>query len=77
MHLLFGPHNKERGERGALRITLTGIVQGVGFRPFVYRLAKEEGVSGYVSNTAGSLFVHAEGPRANLENFLRRITGEA
>ena len=44
-----------------LRVTIRGAVQGVGFRPFVYRLATNLGLAGWVSNTAQGLFIEVEG----------------
>ncbi|MFA6094238.1 MAG: acylphosphatase, partial [Elusimicrobiota bacterium] len=55
-----------------LRIALTGAVQGVGFRPFVYRLARELRLSGWVLNGPSGVRIEAEGPRPALERFLRR-----
>ncbi|MBI5187080.1 MAG: carbamoyltransferase HypF [Nitrospinae bacterium] len=46
--------------RERLRIHVNGIVQGVGFRPFVYRLARELGVGGFVSNHSGGVLIEAE-----------------
>ena len=43
----------------ALDIRVRGIVQGVGFRPFVYRLAKRYLVSGWVLNDRDGVFIHA------------------
>jgi len=40
--------------RKALLIRITGLVQGVGFRPFIYRLASRHGLKGYVKNMGGS-----------------------
>ncbi len=54
------------------RIVLTGTVQGVGFRPFVYRLAREEGVRGRVRNDAGGVTIDAFGPPATLDRFVAR-----
>ncbi len=42
-------------------LTVKGIVQGVGFRPFVYNLAKDLGIKGYIKNTSGGVFIEAEG----------------
>jgi hydrogenase maturation protein HypF len=42
-------------------LSVKGIVQGVGFRPFVYNLAKELGIKGYIKNTSGGVFIEAEG----------------
>ncbi len=61
----------------ALRIRLIGIVQGVGFRPFVYRLAVARGVSGYVRNMGGSeVEIHAEGDENALKSFLEGLSRE-
>ena len=51
-------------------------MQGVGFRPFVYRLATELKLNGYVSNTAQGVFIEVEGCRNFLEQFQRRIQTE-
>jgi hydrogenase maturation protein HypF len=55
---------------------LGGAVQGVGFRPFVYRLATELGITGWVLNSSAGLVIEAEGPRGDLERFLERIETE-
>ncbi len=49
--------------RTRLRIRLRGIVQGVGFRPFVYKLASELGLTGYVCNSSAGLVAEVEGER--------------
>ena len=54
-------------------ITVRGRVQGVGFRPFVYRLAHEEGLAGWVRNTSGGVEIEVEGNIAGLDAFLRRL----
>ena len=51
------------------RIVLSGHVQGVGFRPFVYRLAKEHGLTGRVRNQLGEVEVIATGPLDSLHRF--------
>jgi hydrogenase maturation protein HypF len=56
-----------------LRVTVTGVVQGVGFRPFTRRLADELGLSGWVENTLRGVVIEAEGPRPALDEFLRRL----
>jgi hydrogenase maturation protein HypF len=56
-----------------LRLAVQGAVQGVGFRPFVLRLASELGLSGWVSNTARGLLLEAEGPPRQLHVFLARF----
>lgn len=52
---------------------ITGIVQGVGFRPFVCRAASECGVSGSVKNAGGMVIVDAQGCRENIKNFLEAL----
>lgn len=61
----------------ATKIRVVGIVQGVGFRPFVYRLAKKLGVNGYVVNLGGSeVEIHIEGFADKIEEFMRRLIDE-
>ncbi|MBS1241201.1 MAG: (NiFe) hydrogenase maturation protein HypF, partial [Gemmatimonadetes bacterium] len=45
----------------ALHLQVTGVVQGVGFRPSVHRLALRHGLAGWVRNAAGGVVVHVEG----------------
>jgi hydrogenase maturation protein HypF len=59
-----------------LRITLRGAVQGVGFRPFVYRLATEMNLNGWVLNSSAGLVIEVEGPSDQLTMFERRIERE-
>ncbi len=59
-----------------LRLTLRGAVQGVGFRPFVFRLAHELQLAGWVKNSPQGVFMQIEGPREALENFLLRLDRE-
>ena len=63
-------------KRERLKIVFCGAVQGVGFRPFVYRVATELKLNGYVSNTAQGVFIEVEGHRDLLEQFQRRIQTE-
>ncbi|MEJ2128477.1 MAG: carbamoyltransferase HypF [Woeseiaceae bacterium] len=55
------------------RIVLSGHVQGVGFRPFVYRLAREHGLTGRVRNQLGEVEVLATGPASVLNRFERDL----
>ena len=55
------------------RIQVRGIVQGVGFRPFVYKLAKSLGLSGYVFNSSAGVTIEIEGSGAQVEDFLRTL----
>jgi hydrogenase maturation protein HypF len=59
-----------------LRVTVRGAVQGVGFRPFVYRLATGLKLSGRVSNSTRGVFIEAEGPLSSLRDFLVRLQKE-
>ena len=62
--------------RVRVKLALRGAVQGVGFRPFVHRLATELSLTGWVRNSPQGVFVEAESPRPALEQFLRRIESE-
>ncbi|WP_326789176.1 carbamoyltransferase HypF [Streptomyces sp. NBC_00151] len=54
-------------------ISVTGVVQGVGFRPFVYTLAQELGLTGWVTNNARGVEAEVEGPAADVAEFCARI----
>lgn len=60
----------------ALHIYVKGLVQGVGFRPFIFLLAKRTGVHGWVRNTSAGVEIFAEAPRNVLADFVRRIRKE-
>ncbi len=61
----------------ALKLRLAGIVQGVGFRPYVHRCAVKAGVAGYVVNLGGSeVEVYAEGPEDRLASFFTLLAEE-
>ncbi len=64
-------------EAVARRFHLAGQVQGVGYRPFVYRLAHEMGVRGWVKNAAGTVAIHAEGSTDSLAGFRRGLIERA
>jgi hydrogenase maturation protein HypF len=66
-----------REKRAGAVITLRGIVQGVGFRPFIHRLARECGLAGTVRNFSGGVVIEAEGPQDSIDEFYRRIAREA
>jgi len=53
-----------------LRVAIRGAVQGVGFRPFVYRLARELGLRGWVLNSSRGVSIEVEGPEPRLREFL-------
>ena len=58
----------------ALDIQVKGIVQGVGFRPFVYRLAKKYLIDGWVLNATDGVFIHAEGETKLLDEFVIELS---
>lgn len=60
-----------------LRAVVRGAVQGVGFRPFVYRLAREFELSGWVNNTSRGVFIEVEGSEERLRAFLLRLAAES
>ena len=59
-----------------VRFTVTGQVQGVGFRPFVYRLATSENLSGWVLNDAAGVTIEVQGAPSAVERFAERLAGE-
>src|SRR5215218_438198 len=58
-------------------ISVRGVVQGVGFRPFIYALARRHGLAGLVRNDAEGVHIEAEGPPEDLELFLRDVREKA
>jgi len=79
------PERKTAGEslkktgsrRVSERILVTGIVQGVGFRPFVYRLAHSLALTGWVANTVSGIRIEIEGENGDLDRFARALRREA
>ncbi len=62
-----------RASLSARKIVLSGLVQGVGFRPFIYRLAIEHGLLGWVKNCVGVVEIHVQGQAHNLDDFQNDI----
>ena len=60
----------------AIQITVQGIVQGVGFRPFVYRLARELQLSGTVANTGNGVILELQGKAENIAAFCSRLQND-
>jgi hydrogenase maturation protein HypF len=63
--------------RAAVRVRVRGVVQGVGFRPFVYRLARDCGLVGWVRNDALGVLIHAEGPPQRVTRFREALVRAA
>ncbi len=65
-------------DSGAIRahVAIRGAVQGVGFRPFVFRLARDLGLGGWVNNSAAGVFIEAEGPQSVVWEFVRRLESD-
>ncbi|MDO4443616.1 MAG: carbamoyltransferase HypF [Slackia sp.] len=63
--------------REALDIEVHGIVQGVGFRPFVYKAARRHLIDGWVLNATAGVFIHAEGESKNIDDFVMEISDNA
>ncbi|MDR0233952.1 MAG: carbamoyltransferase HypF [Zoogloeaceae bacterium] len=61
----------------ACRILVSGLVQGVGFRPFIWHLASELELCGWVRNAAAGVEIHLEGETARLDEFLARLPENA
>jgi hydrogenase maturation protein HypF len=61
----------------ARRIEVRGIVQGVGFRPFVCRLASDKRIKGWVLNDHRGVTIHAEGARSDVEAFVSALQAES
>jgi len=59
-----------------VRCHFSGIVQGVGFRPFIYRLATRHSLSGYVQNRSDGVVVEVEGPEESIASFMSGVHGE-
>jgi len=56
--------------RELLQISVRGVVQGVGFRPFIYQLAVKHNLKGWVCNTSGDVEIEVEGESSKLAQFL-------
>lgn len=63
-------------DRAALRLQVRGVVQGVGFRPFVYRVARAYGLAGWVLNAEAGVEIYLEGPPDALAAFVTALQRE-
>jgi hydrogenase maturation protein HypF len=59
------------------QIEVSGIVQGVGFRPFVYRLASDRQLAGAIKNTATGVVIEVQGTQADVDDFLAHLSSDA
>jgi len=59
-----------------MKIDIRGIVQGVGFRPFVYHLARQYHLFGYVRNDSSGVSIEVEGEKSGIEKFIAKIKTE-
>jgi hydrogenase maturation protein HypF len=59
------------------KLRVTGIVQGVGFRPFVYRLARDHHLAGWVCNTSAGVEIQVEGAAPAVDSFVRQLSADA
>ena len=60
-----------------VKVHITGVVQGVGFRPFVYNLAKDLNLKGWVKNTSAGVDIEADGEKDALDSFLQKLRDDA
>ena len=58
----------------AQNVHITGIIQGVGFRPYIYNLAIQHKITGWVRNTSAGVDIHAEGTDSAIASFIELIT---
>ena len=70
------PASDPDAARERVSVRVSGVVQGVGFRPFVYRLANEENLSGLIGNDTDGVTIELEGALAHIQAFLKRLTSE-
>jgi len=59
-----------------IKLFLSGILQGVGFRPFVYQLAQDTGLNGWIINSLQGVSIEVEGNRPSIDEFLSRLQNE-
>ena len=57
-----------------VHIHITGVVQGVGYRPFVWRTATALGLSGWVRNSSDGVHIEAKGPQETLDSFVLTLS---
>jgi len=77
MHTFTYLNNKHTLSEKSIEVIVTGLVQGVGFRPFVYQIATRYGLTGWVLNTNENVKIQLTGTSNNLNNFLVSLRQEA
>ena len=68
---------RQSSRQTARKIILSGVVQGVGFRPFIYRHAKHHELHGWVLNSSGRVEIHVQGTLLNLDSFVDTLLQSA
>ena len=76
-YLLVTNLKKQKSETKGVELHIQGIVQGVGFRPFIYNLANQLEISGTVSNTSAGVFIQAAAEQKILDSFISTIRADA
>ena len=71
--MIFLFNKKKESNLKAYTIRIFGIVQGVGFRPYVYNLAYQYNIKGLVNNSGAALVIHGEGSEGDLKEFIQQI----
>ncbi|ACO33637.1 MULTISPECIES: carbamoyltransferase HypF [Acidobacterium] len=69
-------HALDSRQPARISLTLRGIVQGVGFRPYIYNLAQRHQLSGYVLNTGAGVTIEVEGAAASLHSFIHTLPAQ-
>lgn len=77
MHGLTSSSRTQKNKMHGLRVHITGIVQGVGFRPFVYNLATRLDLKGWVRNTSAGVDIEVDGDKDSLDSFVKSLCDEA
>jgi hydrogenase maturation protein HypF len=72
-----GPDSNSEATCVRREVRVRGVVQGVGFRPFVYRLAGEESLAGFIGNDTDGVIIEIEGSPSAVEAFMTRLSTEA
>ena len=64
-------------QKHARKVILSGVVQGVGFRPFIFRHAQKHKLHGWVRNSSGRVEIHVQGDLESLDNFINSLIDDA